>query len=79
MDECDIADVEIERNLSAALRLVRDAATRPEIAPRGTCLNCEEPLDLTGRWCDVDCRSDWVKRNEAHRASRNIQVGESED
>lgn len=78
MDECDVADIEIERTLAISLRRVRNAAGQQEIAPKGACLNCEAPLlDLTGRWCNVDCRTDWAKRNEAARASRNIHVGSS--
>ena len=31
--------------------------------PTGYCLNCGNPDIIKGmRWCDIDCRSDWSKR-----------------
>ena len=64
-DICDKTDEAEERIF--ALRI----AHRPSAAipcGNGRCLNCEESLlrdgepDFERRWCDVDCRDDWEKR-----------------
>jgi len=29
---------------------------------RGTCWNCNDPVPHPRRWCDMDCRDDWERR-----------------
>jgi hypothetical protein len=28
----------------------------------GVCLNCNTTIELTRRWCDTDCREDYMRR-----------------
>lgn len=39
-------------------------ATRRRDGPAftGFCANCGEPIAPPLRWCDVECRDDWTKR-----------------
>ena len=37
-------------------------APRSDAAARGICLNCGVPLGGVARWCDADCRDDWLAR-----------------
>lgn len=54
-DIADQADDEIEQTLQRALR-----ARAPELVPRGTCHNCDQPVRRL--FCDLDCRDDWERR-----------------
>jgi hypothetical protein len=55
-DFCDDASKTSELYLSIALaNRHSDGPT-----PKGFCYNCREPLDEGLRFCDIDCRDDWV-------------------
>ena len=59
----DIAD-----NAEHQEELARQAAlvARKRVGPRptGRCLNCGELIEMPLRWCDAECREDWVKRED---------------
>ena len=61
----DIADITSERD--EAESPARIAASRRPVGPEATgfCLSCEEPVPAEHRWCNLDCRTDWVKESEA--------------
>lgn len=61
MDEADLTDKLMERELAALLRLRRQGGP----APSGHCLWCGEPLPSGRRWCNADCRDAW-EREHAH-------------
>lgn len=42
-------------------------AQRQLVAGTGQCLYCTEPLPLSQRWCDIDCRDEWERVQDAHR------------
>lgn len=50
-------DIDLAQERDAKLLEAQLAVRRPE-GPKATgkCLSCEEPLPLTHRWCDADCR-----------------------
>lgn len=56
MDEVDIANENAENLLRLQL-----SARKPVPEQTGLCLNCDEPT--AGRFCDVDCRHDFERRN----------------
>jgi hypothetical protein len=58
-DEIDRGNDTAELFLDLSLSTKKPAGP----APTGCCLNCDEPLALGERWCDVYCRDDWVRRN----------------
>lgn len=59
-DEADIAQARMEHEEN-----IRRARTCTfEIAESDTCMNCGEPTTGGRRWCDMDCRIDWEKREE---------------
>ena len=63
MDEADIAarnsrvleNAEIERIHQEAQKSIRGT---------GFCLECGEPVSGPGRWCCIECRDVWAKKNE---------------
>lgn len=62
MDEADIAQAQLEREMTRLIAHRRE--TGP--APTGYCLWCGEPVPPTRRWCDVECRDAW-ERDHARR------------
>lgn len=60
MDEADKAERQEEMARQAAL------IVRRRVGPTftGYCLNCGAELERPYRWCDGDCREDWVKRED---------------
>lgn len=60
MDDADRAEAQEEMARQAAL------IVRRRVGPTytGICLNCGEPLERPFRWCDGDCREDWVRRED---------------
>lgn len=64
-DPIDRASVEQERTLQENLRaaLLKPPAPMPLI---GQCYNCDEPLEGM-RFCDADCRDDYVKRTKSRK------------
>lgn len=61
-DEADVASVQEEAYLSAALN--RRQASLP---PAGQCYSCGEPVEGILRFCDTECREDWEKVESARR------------
>lgn len=59
MEIIDRAQEEVERQLERSLQLARNQSVKYHAI--GNCLNCEEPLDEGLRWCDADCRDDFLK------------------
>lgn len=59
MEIIDRAQQEIERQLERSLQLTRNQGVKYRAI--GHCLNCEEPLADGVRWCDADCRDDFLK------------------
>lgn len=58
--------LELERALAAAK--AKQAAERP-LPYKGTCYNCDEPLDRGERFCDEDCRDDYDWRTKRRSAN----------
>ena len=66
MDICDQADAQNEIAIAAAL-----AKRQPEAPkPTGRCLNCNEKIPKTQRYCDGDCRADHEYREKMKRMGR---------
>lgn len=59
MEIIDRAQEEVERQLERSLQLARNQGIKYHAI--GYCLNCGEPLDDGVRWCDADCRDDFLK------------------
>ena len=57
----DIAD-SAEHQEEQARRMALLVRKKPGPEFTGLCANCEANLGPTMRWCDADCRDDWVKR-----------------
>lgn len=60
MDEADRAEEQEEMARQYAL------IVRRRVGPTytGVCLNCGETTERPRRWCNEDCREDWVKRED---------------
>ena len=59
-DEADKAEHQEEMARQAALMVRHRVGPRPT----GFCLNCGELIEPPLRWCDSECREDWVKRED---------------
>lgn len=59
-DEADKAEQQEELARQAALIVRHRVGPRPN----GRCLNCGELIEPPLRWCDSECREDWVKRED---------------
>lgn len=57
MDDLEAAALTTDLLVTAAL-----SHRKKELPTTGRCLNCDEPTG-TQRFCDVDCRDDFEKRN----------------
>ncbi len=60
MDDCDKASEQEEMHLNAAL-----AARQPVMTITGFCHNCF--AEISGHFCDADCRMDWERHDAAKR------------
>jgi hypothetical protein len=60
-----MADIIDDGNETAELLLRAALAKKHKAGPEATgcCLNCETPLPRGLRWCDRDCRDDYLIRN----------------
>ncbi|MES2346590.1 MAG: DUF2116 family Zn-ribbon domain-containing protein [Pseudomonadota bacterium] len=59
-DEADRANDTAELYLRLALS--QSAAVVPvEIKGDGHCINCEVAIEGDARWCDSECREDWMQ------------------
>ena len=59
-DIAEKAEQQEELYRQAALALRKPSG--PEFT--GRCRNCNEELEPPKRWCDLDCREDWSRREE---------------
>ena len=60
-DEADLASDTAQFMLDIALKNNRAAGLRIN-NPSGLCLNCGAVTGHEKRWCDNDCRDDYIKR-----------------
>lgn len=67
-DEADLAKDLEEFALKQALAHRKGGGVN--LAPRGLCYNCDEPLKEKKPFCDEACRDDWEKQQAAKR--RNV-------
>ena len=63
MDEADIADRNGSVINGAAIADIRKEAHKP-VPTSKTCLECGAPTTNGARWCCVECRDAWERRNE---------------
>lgn len=63
MDAADISQQKEELFAKANLYKSKKEVTHTQ--PTGFCLFCGESVDVNRRWCDAECRDDWVTENEA--------------
>ena len=64
-DESDRASAIESAAIDIGVEAARIKAATPEFEAMGQCLNCQEPLEEGLRFCDADCRDDFVRRNKA--------------
>ena len=62
MDEVDRTEANAE--LYSKTALYKSIKPEPNVIPTGECLYCGEPVAVFRRWCDAECRDDWVAENE---------------
>lgn len=65
-DAADIAQYQQEQ-MEALMGIGVRAKAWDHLPFIGRCHNCEEGLGSGQKFCDIDCRDDWVKRREALR------------
>ena len=58
-DPIDDAQDHIERE--EEMRRKYQPAVGLEAEATGECLNCFEPVPVSHRWCDAECRRDWER------------------
>lgn len=63
MDAADISQQKEE--LFSRANLYKSKREIVAVKPNGFCLFCGEPVSENRRWCDAECRDDWVTENEA--------------
>lgn len=63
MDDVDMSAEKQERLELAKLRNIREQADKQEVprSKNGTCLWCEEKIEVPKRWCSADCRDQWQR------------------
>lgn len=59
MDDADLTQERMEKEMALQLRV-----RRPELLPNSMCHNCGEAVLADAKFCDVDCRDDWEKREK---------------
>lgn len=71
MDEIDSAQDHMEKELAQSIERVRAAASRDAAHfSRGACLNCDEPVEGSRKFCSTDCAED-----HEHRARQLKRLG----
>lgn len=61
-DDADLSEQETEFLLDVARRAAALKAAK-RLPPKGSCYNCEEPLEKEGQlFCDADCEQDYRLR-----------------
>lgn len=73
-DLVDLAQAQNERLDAIRLKNCRLQASRPLQDPTGVCLNCGELVSDGLRWCDPECRDDWVRLNKRGKAPFSKEV-----
>jgi len=63
-DHADNADSRIYRTIASGLAAVRRA---PELLPDCRCHFCDEMIAVNLLFCDVDCRDDYEREQDAIR------------
>lgn len=63
-DIADRAEWRITKDLQIALQLVRRAEI---LESNGHCCFCDGPVPYPGRFCNVDCRDDFDKKQSSER------------
>jgi hypothetical protein len=63
MDEADLANDHIEKEMALRLKTMRHAT----LPFKGTCYDCDEELQAPKRFCDADCRDMYERRVAAAR------------
>lgn len=64
-DKADYAEEITEAARNAAIAAARKS--KPQLPCKGACYNCDEPLGEGLRFCDADCRDDFVQRRNARQ------------
>ena len=67
----DLADLASEHDFVEEA-LQRQRNKKPNMVPRGTCLNCGETIALNLIYCDLDCKEDHEYR-KAIRANQGLR------
>ena len=62
-----VADIIDNANATADIFLKSALSNKKPEAPQlyGTCLCCYSKISILQRWCDIDCRNDWERRQRA--------------
>jgi hypothetical protein len=66
-DESDRASAIESAAIDIGIEAARIKAAKPEFEAVGACLNCGEKLEDGLRFCDADCRDDFILRNRNDR------------
>ena len=64
-DPADHAEALEQLERETAIRNARAKATLT-LPPRATCLNCDAPTKNGARWCDAECRDDYLRDRARH-------------
>ncbi len=59
-DQVDVANAWNDLQNETLVRAARDK--KSTIEATGACLFCDEPVESPKRWCDVECRNEWERR-----------------
>ena len=62
-DQCDIADLEIQRSLDRAIEHIKKSNS---LKPKGACYDCGSVIE-SGLFCDKDCRDEYEWFNSMKR------------
>lgn len=65
-DEMDRASIEEQRTLERCIEAAKKPS-KPPLPVVGSCYNCDEELGPGQRFCDSDCREDYLKRKASGR------------
>lgn len=72
MDEADIADIYMTRNLEQSLAAARN--TKATIVANGQCHSCEHPVEPNKLFCDALCREDWERVQAAQARAGGVRA-----
>lgn len=66
-DDSDRASAIESAAIDLGVETARLKAAKPEFEAVGHCLNCLEELEDGLRFCDADCRDDFIRRKDNDR------------